>query len=510
MNPGGLIVKFKERWQTLNQTQKIVAALVAAGVVVCLFIIGRMVLKPAYADLFTGLEPKDAGAVIEELKAMKVPYQLVDQGKTIQVPEEQVYEIRNQLASKGTLSGGGIGFELFDQSKFGQTDFEQQVGYQRALEGELRRTVVQLEGVEQARVHLVLPQKSVFISDQGTPSASVVLKLKPGAKLKPEQIQGICDLFVGSVEGLKPEDVHVIDTEGNVLSDNFKSSDSAFADARVTMDQYNAQREYEKQLEKRIQQMLTQILGQNQAIAMVTADLDFSRRQTTSTVSSNPDNLKISEQNIRESVTDDGGGGAVGTDSNITTTPIIQGIGSSNHTREENTINYQVDTLQETVINAPGSVRRLSASVVVNEAEKPVNVQQVTALVEAAIGYNQERGDQINVTSMAFDDSYQKQIDEEMARLEAAERAKERERLYAYAGAAGVALVVLAVLLWRRRGAQRIIEQDEQVVEEFVPVNAVEIEREQKTRDDKQQQIREISKEKPDEVAEILKVWLRG
>lgn len=508
MNPGGLLVRAKERWQALNQTRKIIAVLAAAGVVVCLLFLGRMVFRPAYADLFTGLEPKDAGAVVEELKAMKVPYQIADQGQTIRVPEDQVYEIRNQLAGNGVLSGGGIGFELFDQSKFGQTDFEQQVGYQRALEGELRRTVLHLEGVEQARVHLVLPQKSVFISDQGTPSASVVLKLKPGTELKPEQVQGICDLFVGSVEGLIPENVHIIDTDGNVLSDNFKSSDPDIAAARVTLDQYNARREYEKELEKRIQQMLTQIMGPNRAVVMVTADLDFNRRQTTSTVYSNPDNVRISEQNVTESGTNDGIGGAVGTDSNIITTPVAQVAGSSNYTREENTINYQVDTIQETVINAPGSIRRLSVSVVVNETGGPVNRQEIEALVGAAIGYDQNRGDQINVSSMAFDDSYQKEVEEEMARLDAAERAKERERLYAYALAGGVVLVLLtALLLWRRRGARRIVNEDETVFEEFVPVKDVELE--QEPGDDKQKQIRKLSMERPDEVAEVLKLWLR-
>lgn len=509
MSPGGLITRFKERWQALNQNQKIIAAIVAAGVIVCLILLGRLALRPAYADLFTGLEPKDAGTIVEKLKTMKIPYQVTDQGKTIKVPEKQVYEVRNQLASSGALGGSGIGFELFDQSKFGQTDFEQQVGYQRALQEELRRTLVQLDGVEQARVHLVLPQKSVFVSDQGTPSASVVLKLKPGAQLKPEQTQGICDLFVGSVEGLKPENVHVIDTEGNVLSDNFKSSDPKVNATRVTLDQYNAQREYEKELERRIQQMLAQILGQSHAVAMVTADLDFSQKQTNSTTYSNPNNLKISEHNIKESGTGGGGGGVAGTGSNVTTTPFAQGIGSSSYTKDDNTINYQVNNTQQTVVSAPGSVRRLSASVVLNDADTPVDVQKISNAVAAAIGYDQNRGDQINVTSMAFDDSYQKKVEDEMNKADAA--AKGKERLYTYALAGGLLLAVLAfLLLWRRRTAQRFIDEaEEDVVEEFVPVKAMELEQEQKPKDDKQQQLRDLSKDKPDEIAEILKVWLR-
>ncbi|MEG3069859.1 MAG: flagellar basal-body MS-ring/collar protein FliF [Candidatus Syntrophopropionicum ammoniitolerans] len=224
MTPANLLARLRERWESLNQSRKVVSVLVVLGVVISVVCLGRIAMQPAYAPLFTGLESKEAGMIAENLKTMKV-YQITDQGKTIMVPERQVYEVRSQLAGSGALSSSIIGFELFDQSKFGQTDFEQQVGYQRALQGELSRTVVQLDGVEQAWVHLVLPEKSVFLSEQGTPSASVALKLESGALLKPEQIQGICDLFVGSVAGLEPDNVHIIDTEGNILSDNLEPSD---------------------------------------------------------------------------------------------------------------------------------------------------------------------------------------------------------------------------------------------------------------------------------------------
>lgn len=513
MSLGGLISRIRERWQALNKTQKIISALVATGIVVCLFYIGQVSTRPVYAPLFSGLEPKDAGVIVEKLKTMKIPYQITDQGKTIKVPETQVYEARIQLASSGALGGGGIGFELFDQSKFGQTDFEQQVGYQRALQEELRRTVVQLEGVEQARVHLVIPQKSVFVSDQGTPTASVALKLKPTARIKPEQVQGICDLFVGSMEGLKPENVHVIDTEGNVLSDNLKSSDPKAVVTRATLDQQKAQRDYEKELEKRVQQMLARILGQNKAAAMVTADLDFNQQQTTSTTASNPDKLILSEHTVKETGKGGETGGAAGTDSNVTTTPLAQGIGSSNYSKDENTTNYQVSTKQETVVKAPGSVKRLSAAVVVNDAAGPVDVQKVRDVVAAAIGYDQNRGDQINVSGMAFDDSYQKKVEAEMAQSEV--KASEKERFYTYALAGGamltMILVLITLLLRRRRSAQRVVENEEEVeeLEELVPVKAMELEQEQKARDEKQKQIRDLAKEKPEEVAEILKVWIK-
>jgi len=507
LTPGVLIARFGERWHNLNQTQKIISALVAAGIVVCLLYLGKVAAGPAYAPLFSGLEPKDAGVIVEKLKTMKIPYQLADQGKTVKVPEHQVYEARIQLASDGTLGGGGMGFELFDQNKFGQTDFEQQVGYQRALQEELRRTVVQLDGVEQARVHLVLPQKSVFVNAQGTSTASVALKLKPAARIKPEQVQGIGDLFVGSVEGLKPENVHIVDTEGNVLSDDLKTSDPKILTARATFDQQKAQRDYEKELEKRVQYMLARVMGQSNAVAMVTADLDFNQQQTTSNVASNPDNLKVSEHTIKETGAGKETGGAPGTDSNIATTPFVQGLGSSDYSREENTTNYQVSTRQETVVKAPGGVRRLSAAVVLNEATVPADVQNVRDVVAAAIGYDQSRGDQINVSSMAFDDTYQKKVEAEMARAESEDRARERLFVYALAGAALLAAVLaLILILLRRRGVQRLDESEQ---DEFMAVKDLEAEQPKEIREEKRDQIRDLAGKKPDEVAEILKLWIK-
>ncbi len=518
--PAQLLARFKERWQVLSQTQKIVASLVTAGVVASLFFIGHLLMRPAYAPLLTGLEPKDAGAIIEELKAQNIPYQVGDQGTTIKVPEAHVYETRIKLASSGAL-GGGMGFELFDQSKFGQTDFEQQVGYQRALQEELKRTLVQIEGVEQARVHLVIPQKSVFINtEQGTPSASVAIKIKQGARLKPEQIQGICDILVGSLEGLKPENVHIVDTAGNVLSDNLNTSDSRAVMTRAALEQQQARREYERELEKRVQQMLTRILGQDKAVAMVTADLDFNQQQTTSTTSANPDNLKISEHTLTESGTGSEAGGAPGTDSNVTTTPFITGGGSTSYTREENETNYQVNTVQETVVNAPGGVRRLSAAVAVSESDGPVDTQKVREVVAAAIGFDENRGDQINVSGMVFDDTFQKQIEDEMALADT--RAKAREQLYSYAMIGGAALfavlALLALILWRRR-AQRVDTPDSlgalEAADTFnqqEPLTALkELEAAQVPliKDDRQQKIRDLAKDKPEDIAELLKGWIR-
>jgi len=513
LNLGGSLAMVKERYQALNRNQKIISVLVAVGVLVCFIYLGLIAARPNYEPLLSGLDPKEAGAIAEELKTLKIPYQLADQGQTINVPESQVYEARIQLASTGVLGGDNKGFELFDQNKFGQSDFDQQVNYQRALQGELTRTILHLDGVQDARVHLVLPEKSVFVDNQGTPTASVALTLKPGAELKPEQVQGISDLFVGSVEGLKPENIHIIDNMGNVLSEDLQvKSDPDVVLTKTTLEQQKLQRDYEKELEKRIQQMLVKITGQNNSVAMVTADLDFSKQQVTSTTSTNPDNVKVSEHNVKETGKGSTTGGAVGTDSNITTTPFVESVDSSNFSKEENTINYQVSSKEETMSAAPGRVKRLSAAVVVNDnPESPVDVTKIKDAVAAAIGYDESRGDQINVSSMAFDDSLQKKMEAEAAQEKSA---RERERLYIIAAVAAIILIALLILLVmyiakRRREAQRQMEEQEEIEETFIPVGILEKEPEQEIRDDKQEQIRRMASEKPDDVAEILKLWLR-
>ena len=268
-----LLVQLEKRWRAFSAAQKAAVVLAGVGLVAALFYLNTLLTQLNYAPLFRGLSPEDAGAIVQKLDGMKVNYRLTDGGGTILVPKKEIYKIRASLAAGGALSGGGIGFELFDKTKLGITDFEQQVNYQRALQEELRRTIVQLAEVEQARVHLVIPQKSVFVEEQQKPSASVALKLKPLERLKPEQVEGIVALVCGAVEGLKPENVHVIDMSGNVLSDILAST----TQVRTLKNQQDLQRAYERELERRVMQVLEKIFGPGKAVAMVSAAAIVSR-----------------------------------------------------------------------------------------------------------------------------------------------------------------------------------------------------------------------------------------
>ena len=232
-------------WQDWNTKKRI---MVISSIVISLLVfIGLLCYftKPVYTPLYSGLAPQDAGQITAKLKEMGVPYRLKDDGSAILVSADKVYEIRIELASLDIPRSGITGFELFDVSKLGATDFERQVNYKRALEGELTRSILKIEGVESARVHIVLPEKSLFIKDERKPTASVLLGLFPYTEMTSRQINGIINLVANSVEGLAKEDVTVIDTRGNVLSDMF-SDVTALSDSQKFMTQIKAEQQYEQ------------------------------------------------------------------------------------------------------------------------------------------------------------------------------------------------------------------------------------------------------------------------
>lgn len=504
-----LPVEITKRWQAIKPGQRILTIVIGLGVLFTIIFLVALVSRPTYAPLFTGLDPAEAGAMVEKLKEMNIPYRLTEQGKTIEVPEKQVYETRIQLASSGAL-GEGKGFELFDQTKLGITDFEQQVQYQRALQEELRRTIVQLEEVEQARVHLVLPQKSVFIEEESPSSASIVLKLKPLVQLKPDQIKGIVNLTAGSVEGLKPENIHLIDTKGDVLNADLALDEQAKL-AQGTLKQYQVKRTYEKELEKRICQMLGRIFGPGKAIAMVTADLDFDRQEIQAlTYQQGP---VVSEQTIKEKGAVPQVGGLPGTTGNLPGYPAQVAQTGQQYSRDEAIHNYQPTSRQEKIFPAGGRVRQLSVAIAVDAPVSLAIEQQVSDVVKAATGLNQARGDQLTVSTLAFDKTYQQEIEKEMAQQEA-EKRKEQQQKLLYAGiAAGIIILfiitALVIVALRRRAAKEM----ELEVEELKPIREIERaakekEREISTPEPLEEKIRDLARQKPAEVAEIIKVWL--
>ncbi|ABB16025.1 flagellar basal-body MS-ring/collar protein FliF [Carboxydothermus hydrogenoformans] len=520
-----LLASIKERFQNLSSFQKRAYGILILTAVLSLLLGYIFLGRPSYTPLATGLDAKEAGAIAEKLKEWKINYKLGDEGTTILVPKSQVYEARIKLASAGVLeTNSGIGFELFDQTKLGASDFENQVNYQRALQEELRRTIVQLDAVEDARVHLVLPEKSVFISEEKPATASILLKLKPLKKLTPQEIKGIIYLVANSVEGLKPENVQVVDTYGNVLSDQVDLSSSLSAQSGR---QQEMKKQFETELTNRINNLLTTILGPGKAVVSINADLDFNQEETTSQIAL-PGPL-VSEQGSKEVVYGSpGASGTVGTGPNTNQNyPYINGSTNGEvQVKEDFTRNYQVGQTVYKLVKAPGTVKRLSAAIAIDSGVPAADVNKIRDIVAAAMGYDQNRGDQIIINTITFDKTLAKQMEEQQAQAQKEQQA--RQALYKWLAIGAGALVFLSIIVFF--GIRRFRKKPAAVadISPRAPVGVSELEaaaaaergpgiivREmtaepiviQKVQSDIEK-IKSLVDKNPDEVAMVLRAWL--
>ncbi|MDS1029524.1 flagellar basal-body MS-ring/collar protein FliF [Bacillota bacterium LX-D] len=501
-----LIEQAKEKWKNLSKPQKSIVIIMALALLLSLLFLIQWATRVEYAPLFNDLEPKTASAVVDKLKDLNIPYKLENQGSTISVPKEQVYDARIQLAGAGVLTDTGLGFEIFDQTKVGVTDFVNDVNYQRALQEELRRTIVAFDEVDQARVHIVLPKESLFVEEEQSASAAVTVKLKPLAKLTPDQVEGIIYLVSSSVPNLPPENVRVIDGGGKVLSDDVDLNNNL---SRQRLTQYELKRQFEKDMEKRVQAMLTTIFGEGNAIVMITADLNFDQVEQKQTAYDK--GQVLGQQTSSEQGSSTGGTPTAVGDPNKTSQTssyTVAGSGNSTYQKNSTTTNYKVPETSTVTVKAPGEIRNISASVVVDgqlTAQELANVQQVVA---TAIGYQATRGDQINVSSMAFGDGLNKTVP--------AAQTQAKSLLPPYvkwmALGAGVLLLGWFVLMKRRRKKEAA---EEPIIEEILPVApeepiavAPEISMEEKIKKEKQQVAKDIVRQKPDEAAQLIKAWL--
>lgn len=407
------------------------AAVVAASIAL---IVGLALWSgaPDYKVLFSGLSERDAGTVSTTLQQMNVPYKTEANG-TLLVPADQVYDLRFKLAAQGMPKGGAVGFELMDSPKLGMTQFQEQLAFQRGLEGELSRTIQSLAPVESARVHLAIPKPSVFIRDKQAPSASVLVNLYPGRSLDARQVQSIVHLVSSSVPELSPNAVTLVDQAGNLLT--AKDDGSSLRGLNASQLEYT--KEMESYYVQRIEAIVAPIVGAGNVKAEVRADLDFSLDEATSeTYKPNvtPDAQSIRSQQTVEDINNAGNAaqGVPGALTNqppgpataLVTAPAGANAGpntaaagqAGNSSRKESTINFEVDKTIRHVKEAQGRIKRLSVAVVVNHRAvrdkdgkvgnpAPLStkeMEQINSLVKEAMGYNQPRGDSVNVVNAAF------------------------------------------------------------------------------------------------------------
>ena len=418
-----------QRLSALDRAQRMrlgagVALLVAAAVAAV--VMGR---QPDYRVLFSNLGDKDGGAVVAQLSQMNVPYKYSEGGGAILIPAERVHDVRLRLATQGLPKGSVAGFELMESNKFGMTQFQERLNFQRGLEGELTRSIQALSSVQSARVHLALPNQNGFFREQQKPSASVLVSLHPGRILDRAQLAGIVHLVASSVPELAPSAVSVLDDTGKLLS---QSPDSA-AGAEINAQQLLYVQQLEQQYSRRIMDILEPVVGRDNVKAQVTAEVDFSQTESTSEQfrpNQTPDSSAVRSQQVLESrgsatKTATGVPGAVANQPPAPSAAPINGAnpapnaGGQQGTEEqtnkrESTTNYEVDKTVKVVRGSTGAVKRLSAAVVVNyqsaedkgktvtKALTPEQIEQMTALVRETIGFNRERGDSVNLMNTPF------------------------------------------------------------------------------------------------------------
>lgn len=555
--PEATLPAWRQRLSALDRTQRMrlgagVALLVAA--VVAAIVLNR---QPDYRVLFANLSDKDGGAIVAQLSQMSVPYKYTEGGGAILVPTERVHDVRLKLATMGLPKGSVTGFELMENSKFGVTQFQERLNFQRGLEGELTRSIQALSSVQSARVHLALPNQNGFFREQQKPSASVLLSLYPGRILDRAQIAGIVHLVASSVPELAPSAVSVLDDSGKLLS---QSPDGAGNGSSVDAQQVQYVQQLEQQYTRRILDILGPVVGPSNVKAQVTAEVDFSQTELTSEQhrpNLSPDASAVRSQQVVESSGTPANPtptGVPGATSNQPPQPSAAPINGANPAptaansqtgvqaagaKRESITNYEVDkTVRVTRAGGgSGAIKRLTAAVVVNyqpgtdakgqpeaKALAPAQIEQMTALVRETIGFNKERGDSVNLMNTPFLADATPAAD-----LPLWKQPETIELAKSFAWPVGMVLFAMLVLLGLVRPALRTPKLKAEAVPTAQPagrqVDALEDEHPERPalaaplktaelpatpEQLRLEEARVLAKENPVAVASILKTWVNG
>lgn len=523
--------KIQEAWQKLALNQKILIAGAALMIVVAIiFLIRGTEVK--YEVLYTELDAKNAAAVVDKLNEYKIVYKLGDNGTTILVAPADKYNTRIKLAGDN-LPSSETGFELFQQNNYGETQTDKKVKYQVALQGELARTIQSLEKVKSARVHLVIPEKTLFSDKEELPSASVAVTTKDGERLNAKEIQGIINLVANSVEGLTPEKVVIIDHDGNLISQDLPIAGN---NTETLQNQLALKRAFEQEKQLAIQSMLDQTLGKNNSVVRVSAELDFNDKQEkVEKYAHDPDGQFVrSEHIVKESGTSTANNpqGVPGTDTNITQYTEVNGnAGTASTTdKSDKTRNYELNRTDTVIDYATGETRYdyLTVTVLVNNAAttnsklgntEEEKVATIRKTVATAVGLRENRvNETVNLNdniSVAFIDFYSKPLVEPSSQ-------GIQEWLSTPLAPLFIALiaVIIGLLIWllNRRKKRQNAEAEAEIASTFEAISQEEIslaelmEKNMSPEERENHRVRteidRIIAENPENAAQVLRTWL--
>ncbi|MFL0246780.1 flagellar basal-body MS-ring/collar protein FliF [Candidatus Clostridium stratigraminis] len=514
-----LIGKFRD----LSKLKKIALGVAAISIVVIGIYLAITLGATKYGVLFNNLDANDAKIVMDELSAKKVTNVKVS-GNSILVPADQVDQLRLELAPQ--ISSGSKGFELFDSSStFGTTDAEMKIMYQRALQGELEKTIKSFSQIENAKVNLVLPDDSVFVKDSTPASASVTLIMKKGQTLSNDQVKSIVALLTGAVKNLPKENVQIVDDNMRLLTDKLYEDDNTAIVSSNTDKQQQLKKDYEKTLEAKAMDQLSKPF-KNKVTVKVNADLDFDAVQS-DTTTVDPKGTVVSDKYIRDTngnVTTKPSQSPV--DNNMTNSTVTtQTTNGQTVTHQEETNNYEIGKSETKTIKAPGSVKRLTASVIIDGPIDDTLKAQVQDLVSAAIGIDTTRGDTVAIEGIKFDTTDSDAAKQALDQMKQAQAQEAKMNLYKEIAIGGGALVLLIMLFAFLRKKKKSTSEEEQLdaiitpksidvlvgdnSEPQVEFKPIDFENQGNSeRGHIEKEIKRYASEKPDQVADIIKSWL--
>ena len=511
-----ILAGVKSGWTKMDKTKKttMISVVMILFLSVALFTYFNRV---TYAPLFTNLELDDSGRIVEDLKLKKIDYKLNNGGKDILINEKLIDGYRIEVATEGNMPEKSSGFEMFDNMGMMATDEDRQIMYQRALSGELQRSIMSLDGVTSAKVHLVLPEKSIFETEKKPGSASVVIDVDPSKKINNDTIRGMAALVYGAVDNVPEENIQIIDSKGNLLSTFLKAEKQD--GLAGNLDGYSQMREeFQGKMEDNLNALLSGVFGMDKVKISVFADLDFDAEETTTISYKDP--ITRSEQT--SSLIDGGVGGNIGDEnSNV--------VGNeADGTIVDKTINNELTTETKTTIKAPGKVRKLTTSVVYDGNLSPEASDQMLSIVAAATGYDTTRGDFISIEGINFDKTYEENMQAELDAIKAEETAAKtgfaKYRDYILYGLGGLFVLLLLIGVIRAVISKRKGSKEDQYREKFpmeVPISELEqamatpkpeplvVEKIEVKQDVNQIQANEFAVENPELAADLIKAWLK-
>ncbi len=490
----------REVWTRLSPNQRFGMAGVTFISIVGMIALLIWAQRPKYEVLYSGLDEDDSANIAMGLQAEKIPYKAEQNGMVILIPSDRIPETRLTMAGKGLPRSSGVGYEIFDKVNIGVTDFVQKINYRRALEGELARSIETVRNIDKARVHIVIPEERLFTEDQNKPSASVMLKLRPSSEPDEKQIVGITHLVASSIEGLEPENITVVDSYGKLLS----MAGAVDPMVKLTAHQLELRQRLEAYLTGKVQSLLNGVLGQSNSVVRVSAEIDFQRvDQTIRQI--DPANTAVRGEQREETV-----------QSNEQET--------SSTSSESSITNFEISERMEHLVQEAGSIRRITVAVFINhtfamvsppEGGEPVRqsiprpqeeLDNIRLIVQNSVGYDPLRGDQVAINQFSFDTT---QLDRERELLEQAER---REFWYNVTQKVLLVVSILIFVLFARSllRSLKILppkEAAEEGIETAVPIEE-EISLEAQKRAQIQEQVLIFAKEKPSNVAKLIKTWM--